>query len=49
MFILECKQCTIPYFATGLLDTGGKFTAGLVVVDSSGKFATSVTDTSGAP
>jgi hypothetical protein len=41
-----------PLFATGVIDTGGKFAAGVVdtgVVDTGGKFATGVVDTGGAP
>jgi len=36
-----------PLFATGVIDTGGKFAAG--VADTGGKFATGVVDTGGAP
>ncbi len=48
----------ILLFATGVIDTGGKFAAGVVdsggnfaagVVDTGGKFVTSVVDTGGAP
>ncbi len=35
------------FFATGVVDTGGKFAVG--VVDTGGKFATGVVDTGGAP
>jgi hypothetical protein len=39
-----------PLFATGVINTGGKFAAGVVdVVDTGGKFATGVIDTGGAP
>jgi hypothetical protein len=40
-----------PLFAAGVIDTGGKFAAGVVdigVVDTGGKF-TGVVDTGGAP
>jgi hypothetical protein len=33
-----------PSFATGVIDTGGKFSAG--VVDTGGKFATGINNTS---
>ncbi len=40
-------------FATGVTDTGGKFTTDVGdaagIVDTGGKFATSVVDTGGAP
>jgi hypothetical protein len=36
-----------PLFATGVIDTGGKFASGVVV--TGGKFATGVVDTGGAP
>jgi hypothetical protein len=35
----------LPLFATGVVDTGGKFAVG--VVDTSGKFATGVINTGG--
>jgi hypothetical protein len=47
-----------PLFATGVIDTGGKFAAVVIdtggnfaasVVDTRGKFATSVVDTVSAP
>jgi hypothetical protein len=50
-----------PLFATGVIDTGGKFATGINntsktggkfaagVVDADGNFATGVVDTSGAP
>jgi hypothetical protein len=34
----------IPLFATGVIDTGGKFAAG--IVDTGGKFATGINNTS---
>ncbi len=33
-----------PLFATGVIDTGGKFAAG--IVDTGGKFATGINNTS---
>jgi hypothetical protein len=43
----------LPFFATGINDTGSKFATGVVLFfatginDTSGKFATSVVDTGG--
>jgi hypothetical protein len=42
----------VETFATGVIDTGCKFSAGVIdtgVVDTSGKFATGFVDTGGAP
>jgi hypothetical protein len=39
-----------PLFATGVIDTGGKFAAGINDTrDIGGKFAAGVVDASGAP
>ena len=40
----------VEKFAAGVVDTGGKFAAGVAgVIDNGGKFATGVVDTGGAP
>ncbi len=47
--ICPLSEMTEPpsFFATGVVDTGGKFAIG--VVDTGGKFATGAVDTGGAP
>jgi hypothetical protein len=40
-----CSQVLLPLFATGVVDTGGKFAAS--VVDTGGKFAAGVVDIGG--
>jgi hypothetical protein len=56
-----CSLILFPAFATGIVDTGGKFATDIVNtnctsgkiclggVDTDGKFSTGVVDTSGAP
>jgi hypothetical protein len=39
-----CSLILIPLFATGVIDTGGKFAA--CIVDTGGKFATGINNTS---
>jgi hypothetical protein len=50
-FICHCTLVNslilFPFFTTGVIDTGGKFTPS--AIETCGKFATGVIDTGGAP